>query len=185
MKKKILLILITVFLLAFFVGGCSGEDQSNTVHKETTVQSEKNESTKNNYETEVSKDNAKQEDSVKGGSDTSNSNLESANESFKEESKSSIVANEDSGKEVQSSSNKNYNEKVTKEPTTSAPNKNESSDDSVPVKEESSDYVYANGGRHKSNKYHSTPTAHRMEGAIKMTRQQAEAQGYVACKKCF
>ena len=49
----------------------------------------------------------------------------------------------------------------------------------------SSEIVYCNGGRSKSNKYHKTPTAHNMEGAIRMTRQQAEAAGYVACKRCY
>lgn len=48
-----------------------------------------------------------------------------------------------------------------------------------------SEYVYANGGKSKSNKYHSSPNAHKMEGSIKMTKQQAESQGYVACKKCY
>ena len=48
-----------------------------------------------------------------------------------------------------------------------------------------SEIVYCNGGRSKSNKYHKTPTAHNMEGAIRMTRQQAEAAGYVACKRCY
>ena len=45
--------------------------------------------------------------------------------------------------------------------------------------------VYANGGRSKSNKYHSSPTAHNMEGAIKMTQSEAESKGYVACKRCY
>lgn len=45
--------------------------------------------------------------------------------------------------------------------------------------------VYANGGSSKSNKYHKSPTAHKMEGAIKMTESQAKNQGYVACKICY
>ncbi|MGX9757156.1 hypothetical protein ACWYRQ_12800 [Clostridioides difficile] len=45
--------------------------------------------------------------------------------------------------------------------------------------------VYANGGKSKSNKYHSYPTAHNMEGAIQMSREEAEAKGYVACKRCY
>lgn len=45
--------------------------------------------------------------------------------------------------------------------------------------------VYANGGKSKSNKYHSSPTAHNMEGAIQMSREEAEAKGYVACKRCY
>lgn len=45
--------------------------------------------------------------------------------------------------------------------------------------------VYANGGSSTSNKYHKTPTAHNMEGAIKMSESDAKAKGYVACKKCY
>lgn len=45
--------------------------------------------------------------------------------------------------------------------------------------------VYANGGRSKSNKYHSSPTAHNMEGAIPMSQSEAQASGYVACKRCY
>ena len=45
--------------------------------------------------------------------------------------------------------------------------------------------VYANGGSSTSNKYHKTPTAHNMEGAIKMSESNAKAKGYVACKKCY
>ena len=45
--------------------------------------------------------------------------------------------------------------------------------------------VYANGGSSRSNKYHSSPTAHGMEGAIEMTKEEAEARGYVPCGKCY
>lgn len=45
--------------------------------------------------------------------------------------------------------------------------------------------VYANGGSSKSNKYHSSPTAHNMEGAIKMSKSEAVSKGYVACKRCY
>ncbi|RDY23800.1 MBL fold metallo-hydrolase [Romboutsia maritimum] len=45
--------------------------------------------------------------------------------------------------------------------------------------------VYANGGKSKSNKYHSSPTAHKMEGAIPMSESEAQNKGYVPCKKCF
>ncbi|TAN63966.1 ABC transporter permease [Paraclostridium sordellii 8483] len=45
--------------------------------------------------------------------------------------------------------------------------------------------VYANGGKSKSNKYHSSPTAHNMEGAIGMSESEAKANGYVPCGKCY
>ena len=45
--------------------------------------------------------------------------------------------------------------------------------------------VYANGGSSKSNKYHSSPTAHNMEGAIGMSESEAKANGYVPCGKCY
>lgn len=47
------------------------------------------------------------------------------------------------------------------------------------------EYVYCNGGRSSSNKYHSSAHAHGMKGAIKMTKKQAEASGYIACKRCY
>lgn len=50
---------------------------------------------------------------------------------------------------------------------------------------ESSETVYANGGHSRSNKYHSSPTAHNMEGAIAMSKSEAISKGYVACKKCY
>ena len=183
--------------------GCAEEQQSKVKqNNETTVQSENNESTQTNAGAEINKYNTKQYDfrnktssnSSNNTSSTFSENYKVGNDNTKAESKSSIVENESSSKKASSSSNnQNYNKKVTKESTVSVPAKNELSkktrlDNSVLVEQESSDstgYVYANGERDKSNKYHSTPTAHRMEGAIKMTRQQAEAQGYVACKKCF
>lgn len=45
--------------------------------------------------------------------------------------------------------------------------------------------VYCNGGRSSSNKYHSSAHAHGMKDAIKMTKKQAEASGYIACKRCY
>ena len=48
-----------------------------------------------------------------------------------------------------------------------------------------SSIVYCNGGTSSSNKYHSSPNAHGMKGAIKMTEKQAKASGYVPCKKCY
>jgi hypothetical protein len=50
---------------------------------------------------------------------------------------------------------------------------------------ESSETVYANGGSSRSNKYHSSPTVHNMEGAIAMSKSEAISRGYVACKKCY
>ena len=49
----------------------------------------------------------------------------------------------------------------------------------------SSNYVYANGGKSTSKIYHKTSTAHKMEGAIKMTESQAKSKGYRACKTCW
>ena len=58
---------------------------------------------------------------------------------------------------------------------------------SVTVKKDkaSSTYVYCNGGNSKSKIYHKTAHAHNMEGAIKMTKSQAKAKGYRACKRCW
>lgn len=50
---------------------------------------------------------------------------------------------------------------------------------------ETEEYVYRNGGSSSSNIYHSSPHAHGMKGAQKMTREEAEARGYRACKRCY
>lgn len=64
-------------------------------------------------------------------------------------------------------------------------NYNSNKDVSNNSNDHTEDYVYANGGRSTSNKYHSSAHAHGMEGAIKMTREEAEANGYVACQRCY
>ena len=58
---------------------------------------------------------------------------------------------------------------------------------SVTVKKDtkSSTFVYCNGGNSKSKIYHKTAHAHNMEGSIKMTKTQAKAKGYRACKTCW
>lgn len=48
-----------------------------------------------------------------------------------------------------------------------------------------SNTVYANGGSNSSNKYHATPNAHNMKGAIKMSEEKAKSQGYVPCGICY
>lgn len=45
--------------------------------------------------------------------------------------------------------------------------------------------VYANGGSSSSNKYHSSTDAHNMKGAVKMTKEEATAEGYVPCGLCY
>lgn len=70
-----------------------------------------------------------------------------------------------------SKSTKNSSKKSTRNKNT-----NSSSNDVI---------VYANGGSSSSNKYHSSPNAHGMKGAIKMTEKKAKASGYVPCKRCY
>ena len=45
--------------------------------------------------------------------------------------------------------------------------------------------VYVNAGANASKKYHATPDAHNMDGAVLMDREEADAKGYVPCSKCF
>ncbi len=82
----------------------------------------------------------------------------SSNNSYSSSSSSSSTSNNGSGNSVNSSNN-SY--------------------------QESSKMVYANGGKSKSDKYHSSPTAHNMEGAIPMSESEAKSKGYVACKRCY
>ena len=70
--------------------------------------------------------------------------------------------------------------------TTSSSNSSSSSSSSSSGSSGSSGRtVYANGGSSTSNKYHSSPTAHNMEGAIQMSESEAKNKGYVACKRCY
>lgn len=45
--------------------------------------------------------------------------------------------------------------------------------------------VYVNMGASVSKKYHSSPNAHNMEGAVAVNRKEADAQGFIPCSKCF
>ena len=84
---------------------------------------------------------------------------------------------------IKSTSNKSTN-KVKKH--SSSYKKNSSSSNEYSNNNSSnSSIVYCNGGTSSSNKYHSSPNAHGMKGAIKMTEKQAKASGYVPCKKCY
>lgn len=66
-------------------------------------------------------------------------------------------------------------------------NKNTSSNNSNSSSkvENTSNIVYANGGSSTSNKYHSSPNAHNMKGAVKMTEEEAKSSGYVPCGICY
>lgn len=64
-------------------------------------------------------------------------------------------------------------------------NKGTSSSNSSSVDKDSSNVVYANGGSSTSNKYHSSSDAHNMKGAVKMSEDEAKAQGYVPCGLCY
>lgn len=67
--------------------------------------------------------------------------------------------------------------------TSSSSNKTNSSTSSS--SNNSSSTVYANGGSSSSNKYHSSPNAHNMSGAVKMTEKKAKSEGYVPCGLCY
>lgn len=62
---------------------------------------------------------------------------------------------------------------------------NESTNKNTSSESGSSDVVYANGGSSSSNKYHSSPNAHGMKGAIKMKESEAISKGYKACGLCY
>lgn len=64
-------------------------------------------------------------------------------------------------------------------------NKGSSSSNASSADKNSSNIVYANGGSSTSNKYHSSSDAHNMKGAVKMSEDEAKAQGYVPCGLCY
>ncbi len=166
--KKLSLILITVLLLGFFSVGCSSnKNEKAEEQKSIATQSEEENKEKVNNSTleKEQKEDIKEEPK------------EEVKEEAKEEVKSNVIEEKSSVKD-ESSVSKNSSNKNNETPN----NEEEKSNDDVSNEGE---YVYANGGKSKSNKYHSSPNAHKMEGSIKMTKQQAESQGYVACKKCY
>lgn len=82
-----------------------------------------------------------------------------------------------------SGSSRNSNKVRSSRNTSNVSNSESSSNTSS--SSESSEIVYANGGRYKSSIYHSSPSAHNMEGAIAMSKSEAISRGYVACKRCY
>lgn len=79
----------------------------------------------------------------------------------------------------------NSSNTTTKRNTNNYNKKHNNYKDSYSGSEVEEGYVYCNGGRSSSNKYHSSAHAHGMKDAIKMTKEQAEASGYIACKTCY
>lgn len=84
-----------------------------------------------------------------------------------------------------SSPNKGSNSSSYNNTSSSSNVSNQEESNSKNIQSESSETVYANGGHSKSSIYHSSPTAHKMEGAIAMSKSEAISRGYVACKKCY
>ena len=84
-----------------------------------------------------------------------------------------------------SSPNKGSNSSSSNNTSSSSNVSNQEESNSKNIQSESSETVYANGGHSKSSIYHSSPTAHKMEGAIAMSKSEAISRGYVACKKCY
>ena len=110
---------------------------------------------------------------------SSNSNSSSSTTNTNNPSSNSSNSKTNNSSETYNSSNSNTNSGGGTYNSNSSVSNNENSSGS------SSRIVYANGGRSTSNKYHSSPTAHNMEGAIKMTEEEAKSKGYVACKICY
>ena len=94
---------------------------------------------------------------------------------------SSNVSNSGSSR----NSNKVRSSSNTSNVSNSGNSSNSESSSNTSSSSESSEIVYANGGRYKSSIYHSSPSAHNMEGAIAMSKSEAISRGYVACKRCY
>lgn len=124
---------------------------------------------------------SKEKDSEDATDSTTDSNDSSDNTTTSSDNSSSS-SNSNSSSNYSSNNSSSY---TSKNSSSYSGNSSSSYSGSSSSSYGSSEIVYCNGGRSKSNKYHKTPTAHNMEGAIRMTRQQAEAAGYVACKRCY
>ena len=87
--------------------------------------------------------------------------------------------------------NKGYNmSKVdssndTKDNANNISNSNDSANSNKNSSSDSSQLVYANGGKSTSTIYHKTSNAHGMKGAVKMTEKEAIDKGYTPCSTCF
>lgn len=55
----------------------------------------------------------------------------------------------------------------------------------MPMIIEEEEIVYINEGASSSKKYHNRPDAHHMDGAVAISRSEADRQGFVPCGKCF
>lgn len=176
MKKKLILVVVAMLTVSFIAIGC-GENKENASKEKNNEVTQVNENSKPEVKAETK---AEEEN---GNKITKDDNYGQSKVANIESNKSSSSTNEGSNYKVNSrdSENSNLNNKK------SLQSNQESKKTETPVvqAEPTGDYVYVNGGKSKSNKYHKSPTVHKMEGAVKMTREQAESQGYVACKKCY
>lgn len=111
--------------------------------------------------------------------------LEESEASSDEDSTSSDASSTTSNSSTSSESYNSSSTSNANSASNSYSSTNSYSGSSSSSSQSSGEIVYCNGGKSTSNKYHRTPTAHNMEGAIKMTKQQAQAAGYVACKRCY
>lgn len=88
-----------------------------------------------------------------------------------------------------SSSEKTTEEEKPKEESTESSKKQENtqSNEASTSKDDAQLIVYVNKGESESNIYHKSKDAHKMEGAIEMTKEEAEKNKYRACKanECF
>lgn len=153
-----------------------------TLEESISIKSSEESRTSSSNKTKMSKNNVKNvsnekitESSIsKITSKSTSSNNKVSNSSSSNKVSSSNNSNSSSSNKVSSSNNSS---------NSSSSNKVSSSNNSNTTSKEG--YVYANGGSSKSNKYHKSASVHNMEGAIKMTKSEAESKGYVACKKCY
>lgn len=189
-KYKIAIILAIIFSVIAFFNPTDYKEQYTT--KENEIKKINSETEQiNNTLADMETENTKIEQDNK----TLQNELNNKNEQIKqlEEKKQKIQEEKEKQAQVQADIQKQVEQKKqqsnsSNNSSTSNSNGTSNSSSSEPVANQSEpqgNYVYVNGGKSKSNKYHSSPNAHKMEGAIKMTRQQAEAQGYVACQKCY
>ena len=86
-----------------------------------------------------------------------------------------------------SSSEKTTEEEKPKEESTESSKKQENtqSNEASTSKDDTQLIVYVNKGESESNIYHKSKDAHKMEGAVEMTKEEAEKNEYRACETCF
>lgn len=173
--------IVTTIIIFLFIG-IIGQDSTTKIENNT---SQIESSVDTQIPTDVEKNKTNTENSVKEVSNVVENKETESYDDTNDNSSSTVTQNENDLSSDYNEDNSLSNDNVDNDEIVESTNGNTTETESAPESQSSGNIVYANGGSSTSNKYHSSPTAHNMEGAIPMSEEDAKAQGYVPCKKCY